>query len=496
MDGVVALDVLTREMTSSNVGVARPNGRRRGEGLHFAKGTRGRSSRTPVWPTSTTPAPLHGPAQPSWPPPQRCRTLRLRPASVKVPERSAPPRSLAGCRSAPSTPTSISLTWKSASCAGGGPTTCRRRPGPCAAAPSPGSSTRARRPPTGAPASTTCGRGRSRTSIPGSRRCGAETSPARADGTATASRSSSRWRRELGLSTKHQIEAFGIEEFNRRCRESVQRYVADWEALTERAGVWIDTTDAYWTLDNTYIESVWWLVRQLWDKGLLYEGHKVSPYCGRCGTALSSTSSGQPDVYRDVVDPSVYVRFPLVDDDADLMVWTTTPWTLHLEHRRRRRRRHRLRPGPRPRRRTRSRHGRRPCPRGRRGRRPPHAGPTSSAVATSGPSTSSTRPSGAPTDGGWWPPTSSPPTTGRASCTWPPRSARTTPGSAGSRGSRCSTPWTPTAAFDDSVPAYAHRFVKDADRGDHRRPRRSGAAGASSSPTSTPTRTAGGAAPR
>jgi isoleucyl-tRNA synthetase len=134
--------------------------------------------------------------------------------------------------------------------------------------------------------------------------------------------------KELGLATKHQIEAFGIEEFNRRCRESVHRYVADWEALTERAGVWIDTADAYWTLDNPYIESVWWLVRQLWDADLLYEGHRVSPYCGRCGTALSSHELGQPDVYRDVVDPSVYVRFPLVDDDADLLVWTTTPWTL------------------------------------------------------------------------------------------------------------------------------------------------------------------------
>jgi len=134
--------------------------------------------------------------------------------------------------------------------------------------------------------------------------------------------------RELGLSTKHQIEAFGIGEFNRRCRESVTRYVADWEALTERAGVWIDTADAYWTLDNSYIESVWWLISQLWDKGLLYEGHKVSPYCGRCGTALSSHELGQPDVYRDVSDPSVYVRFPLVDGDADLLVWTTTPWTL------------------------------------------------------------------------------------------------------------------------------------------------------------------------
>ncbi len=134
--------------------------------------------------------------------------------------------------------------------------------------------------------------------------------------------------KELGLSTKHEIEAFGIAEFNRRCRESVHRYVADWEALTDRAGVWIDTADAYWTLDNTYVESVWWLIRQLWDKGLLYEGHKVSPYCGRCGTALSSHELGQPDVYRDVVDPSVYVRFPVEGRDVDLLVWTTTPWTL------------------------------------------------------------------------------------------------------------------------------------------------------------------------
>ncbi len=134
--------------------------------------------------------------------------------------------------------------------------------------------------------------------------------------------------KELGLSTKSEIEAFGIAEFNRRCRESVQRYVTDWTALTERSGVWIDTADAYWTLDNSYIESVWWLIRQLWDKGLLYEGHKVSPYCGRCGTALSSHELGQPDVYRDVVDPSVYVRFPVEDREVDLLVWTTTPWTL------------------------------------------------------------------------------------------------------------------------------------------------------------------------
>jgi isoleucyl-tRNA synthetase len=139
--------------------------------------------------------------------------------------------------------------------------------------------------------------------------------------------------KELGLATKADIEAYGIEAFNQRCRESVQRYVEDWSSLTERAGVWIDTADAYWTLNNDYIESVWWIVRQLWDKGLLYEGHRVTPYCGRCGTALSSHEVAQG--YEDVVDPSIYVRFPLVGEggggdtpDADLLVWTTTPWTL------------------------------------------------------------------------------------------------------------------------------------------------------------------------
>ncbi|HEV7761968.1 MAG TPA: isoleucine--tRNA ligase [Acidimicrobiales bacterium] len=143
----------------------------------------------------------------------------------------------------------------------------------------------------------------------------------------------------LGLATKADIEAFGIEAFNEKCRASVQRYVEDWSSLTTRSGVWIDTADAYWTLTNDYIESVWWLVRQMWDKGLIYEGHRVSPYCGRCGTALSSHEVAQG--YRDVVDPSIYVRFPLTGrssqgghggpaapDDADLLVWTTTPWTL------------------------------------------------------------------------------------------------------------------------------------------------------------------------
>ncbi len=134
--------------------------------------------------------------------------------------------------------------------------------------------------------------------------------------------------KELGLQSKHDIEAYGIERFNDKCRESVQRYVEDWTKLTERSGVWIDTADAYWTLSNDYIESVWWLLRQMWDQDLLYEGHRVTPYCSRCGTALSSHELGQPGAYRDVEDPSIYVRFPLVDRDADLLVWTTTPWTL------------------------------------------------------------------------------------------------------------------------------------------------------------------------
>jgi len=134
--------------------------------------------------------------------------------------------------------------------------------------------------------------------------------------------------KELGISNKHEIEAFGIAAFNERCRASVRRYVSDFESLTERAAVWSYTKDAYWSLDNTYIESVWWLLGQLWKNDLLYEGFRVSPYCARCGTALSSHELGQPGAYRDVTDQSVYVRFPVADRDFDLLVWTTTPWTL------------------------------------------------------------------------------------------------------------------------------------------------------------------------
>ena len=134
--------------------------------------------------------------------------------------------------------------------------------------------------------------------------------------------------KELGFTVKHQIEDYGIERFNQMCRASVQRYVEDWQSLTSRIGMWIDTAGAYWTFTNEFIESVWWLFSQMWERGDIYEGHKVIPYCGRCGTALSSHELAQPGAYRDVTEPSVYVRFPLVGLDIDLLVWTTTPWTL------------------------------------------------------------------------------------------------------------------------------------------------------------------------
>jgi isoleucyl-tRNA synthetase len=137
--------------------------------------------------------------------------------------------------------------------------------------------------------------------------------------------------KQLGISSKQEIEEFGIAEFNRRCRESVFEYVEDWNKLTERIGFWIDLDDPYVTLEDDYIESVWWSLKKLWDEERLYEGHKVVPYCPRDGTPLSSHEVAQG--YKDVEDPSIYVRFPLLDDDGSeagesLLVWTTTPWTL------------------------------------------------------------------------------------------------------------------------------------------------------------------------
>ncbi|MBK5219909.1 MAG: isoleucine--tRNA ligase [Thermoleophilia bacterium] len=133
--------------------------------------------------------------------------------------------------------------------------------------------------------------------------------------------------KQLGISSKQEIEEFGIAEFNQRCRESVFEYVEEWNRLTERIGFWIDLDDPYVTLEDNYIESVWWSLRKLWDDGRLYEGHKVVPYCPRDGTPLSSHEVAQG--YKDVEDPSIYVRFPLLGADGEsLLVWTTTPWTL------------------------------------------------------------------------------------------------------------------------------------------------------------------------
>ncbi|MBV9465611.1 MAG: isoleucine--tRNA ligase, partial [Solirubrobacterales bacterium] len=139
---------------------------------------------------------------------------------------------------------------------------------------------------------------------------------------------------ELGMTSKEDIERFGIAEFNARCREKVLSHVGDWNRLTERIGFWIDLEHPYRTLDPEYIESVWWALKTIHDQGLLYEKLKVVPYCPRCGTALSSHELGQPGVYQDVLDPSVYVRLPVTSPKGparlgdELLVWTTTPWTL------------------------------------------------------------------------------------------------------------------------------------------------------------------------
>jgi isoleucyl-tRNA synthetase len=133
--------------------------------------------------------------------------------------------------------------------------------------------------------------------------------------------------KELGFTSKEDIERYGIAEFNAKCRESVLRYIDEFERLTERIGFWLDTDDAYFTLDNDYVESVWWSLKQVWEKGLLVEGQRVVPYCTRCGTALSSHEVA--DAYKEIEDPSVFVRFPVAGEPGvSLLGWTTTPWTL------------------------------------------------------------------------------------------------------------------------------------------------------------------------
>jgi isoleucyl-tRNA synthetase len=136
--------------------------------------------------------------------------------------------------------------------------------------------------------------------------------------------------KELGFSGKGDIEAYGVAEFNARCRESVLRNVDLFEQMTERMGYWVDTEDAYRTMEPGYVESVWWALKQIHGKGLLVEDYRVAPYCPRCGTGLSDHELAQG--YETVTDPSVYVRFPLTSGPyagtASLLVWTTTPWTL------------------------------------------------------------------------------------------------------------------------------------------------------------------------
>ena len=131
---------------------------------------------------------------------------------------------------------------------------------------------------------------------------------------------------QLGIKEKDEIELFGIAEFNSRCRESVFEYLAEWNRLTERIGFWLDLDGAYRTLDPSYIESVWWALEQIHSRDLLYEGHKVVPYCPRCGTALSSHEVALG--YEDVVDRTVFVKLQLQGSEDKLVVWTTTPWTL------------------------------------------------------------------------------------------------------------------------------------------------------------------------
>ncbi|MCZ6699290.1 MAG: class I tRNA ligase family protein, partial [Planctomycetota bacterium] len=142
--------------------------------------------------------------------------------------------------------------------------------------------------------------------------------------------------KELGIHSKEEIETYGVEPFNRKCLESVFRYTKEWEDLTRRLGFWVNLDDAYVTYHQSYVESVWWSLKQLFDAGRLYQGYKIVWWWAQGGTALSAGEVGQG--YREVDDPSVFVRFPIVMDETakskgivkgtNLLVWTTTPWTL------------------------------------------------------------------------------------------------------------------------------------------------------------------------
>ncbi|MBU3178899.1 isoleucine--tRNA ligase [Clostridium estertheticum] len=132
--------------------------------------------------------------------------------------------------------------------------------------------------------------------------------------------------KKLGINGKPGIEAYGVEKFVEECKASVFSYVNMWKEMSERVGYWVDMDNPYVTYHNDYIESVWWALKQMWDKDLLYKGHKVMPYCPRCGTSLSSHEVAQG--YKDVKEMSAYVKFKVKNEDKYILVWTTTPWTL------------------------------------------------------------------------------------------------------------------------------------------------------------------------
>lgn len=133
--------------------------------------------------------------------------------------------------------------------------------------------------------------------------------------------------KSLGINGKDEIEQFGVAEFNKKCKESVFNYKKEWDQLTERIGYWLDLENPYITFTNDYIESIWWILKQLWEKDLIYQGFKILPYCPRCETPLSSHEVSQG--YKDVKDPSIYVRAKIRGEkDKYILVWTTTPWTL------------------------------------------------------------------------------------------------------------------------------------------------------------------------
>jgi isoleucyl-tRNA synthetase len=135
--------------------------------------------------------------------------------------------------------------------------------------------------------------------------------------------------KELEISRKHEIEAYGIDKFNESCRKIVLRYTGEWEKVVHRMGRWVDFDKGYRTMDMSYMESIWWVFKSLWDKDLVYEGQKILPYCPRCATPLSNFEATGEGVHQTVSDPAVTVRFKMVDvADTWMLAWTTTPWTL------------------------------------------------------------------------------------------------------------------------------------------------------------------------